>query len=158
MQTVDVYDIASQTWFKQTTTADRGVYPNGRMEFCSVVASAEDSSSHNIYIHGGWDLKDPLIAESDIFVLSIPAFHWVSVGTDDATYTRSHHKCARVQEKYMIVYRGALNGGEVCDKGAIHQGISVFDMSLLEWTTRVDVVENQKYSVPEPLYKIIGGR
>ena len=48
MDIVHVFDIATNTWFTQRTTAEER-YPSGRTSMCSVVASAEDSFSHNIY-------------------------------------------------------------------------------------------------------------
>ena len=56
MDIVHVFDIATNTWFTQRTTAEEK-YPSGRISMCSVVASAEDSSSHNINIYGGYDIS-----------------------------------------------------------------------------------------------------
>ena len=50
MATIDVYDIASSTWYRQTTN---GEYPDTRVNPCSVVAAAPDGSSYNIYMFGG---------------------------------------------------------------------------------------------------------
>lgn len=59
---VDIFDVASisnnntnvtapgQGWYKQNTTGD---IPEPRGEFCVVVASAPDNSSHNIYLLAG---------------------------------------------------------------------------------------------------------
>ena len=164
MQTVSVFDIATETWFTQFTTAQLGLYPTAREEFCSVVASAEDNSSHNIYIYGGYDRSD-YNGTNDIFILTLPAFHWVSVypsaeGESNSNIRRTYdHQCQKVHEKHMVVYRNN-NGNNLCtsDKElGIYQGMVIYDMSSLTWTTKIEL-ENQKYLVPPALYEIIGGK
>ena len=134
---------------------------------CSVVASAEDNSSHNIYIYGGYNEESFGTNEraiNEIFVLTLPAFHWILVypsycedGTCDIRQVYDH-KCQKVYEKHMVAYRG-INFNNYCDNDARlgkFQGMAIYDMSSLEWTTKVEL-ENQKYLVPKVLYEIIGG-
>ncbi len=53
MDEIDIFDISSYynaslpagTWYKQTTSGDT---PDPRVDFCLVVASAPDGSSHNM--------------------------------------------------------------------------------------------------------------
>lgn len=54
MSQLDVYDIASSTWYHQTTT---GTAPGVRVNPCAVVASAPDASSFQIYLFGGQNLQ-----------------------------------------------------------------------------------------------------
>ena len=179
MQTVSVFDIATKTWLNQSTTAQGeeafydkdsvGNYPPDRANFCSVVASAEDNSSHNIYIYGGRDWGSFIL--TDVYILTLPAFHWIPVSPPNTTgYGRARvgHRCQIVYEKHMVAFRGS---GEVpgvlstsqfedfCDYNntEIFQGMAIYDMSSLEWTTKVEL-ENQKYFVPRKLYEIIGGK
>ena len=59
----------------------------------------------------------------------------------------------------MVAYRGR-NFNEYCDNDerlGKFQGMAIYDMSSLEWTTKVEL-ENPKYLVPEVLYEIIGGK
>ena len=155
-----VFDIATNTWFTQRTTAQQK-YPSDQTSMCSVVASAEDSSSHNIYIYGG--LNETVTNE--IFILTLPAFYWILVyplgcggnGTCDTRRVYGH-KCQKVYEKHMVAYRGR-NFNKYCDidkRLGKFQGMWIYDMSSLEWTTKVEL-ENQKYLVPRVLYEIIGG-
>ena len=166
-----VFDIATNTWFIQQTTA-QGEIPNGRTSMCSVVASAGDSSSHNIYIYGGYYYEDTGTSETvasetvtnGILILTLPAFHWILVypsqcgnGTCDNRRVFGH-RCQKVYEKYMVAYRG-INFNNYCDNDPVlnkFQGMTIYDMSSLEWTTKVEL-ENQKYLVPRVLYEIIGG-
>ena len=145
MQTVFIFDIATKTWFHQVTTESSP--PDNRSGFCSVAASAEDNSSHNIYIYGGFNSNNSL---DDVFILTLPAFKWVPVylpPEQGATDYGRKHQCQKVYEKHMVAYR------DLC---VVHD-LSVYDMSSLEWTTKVEV-ENQRYFVPERLYEIIGGK
>ena len=164
MKNVLVFDIATETWFSQstTTTTTDNSYPGGRVRFCAVVASAEDNSSHNIYIYGGMDGSSKNMA--DIWVLTLPEFRWIPVypSTDEEYYSSfgwtSGHRCHKVHEKHMVAYRGQ-NQNFTCDNDKRvekFQGMTIYDMSALKWTTKVEV-GNQRYLVPEELYNIIGG-
>ena len=54
MNVVNVYDIATSSWYTQYTN---GEYPDVRVNPCSVVAAAPDGSSYNIYMFGGMALN-----------------------------------------------------------------------------------------------------
>ena len=165
MEKVHVFDIATKTWFVQSTTAQLGFYPAGRVTFCSVVASAEDNSSHNIYIYGGYAPLGDGSGKEEVFILTLPAFHWVSVypslkeKSNGGIRKNFSHQCQKVHEKYMVAYRGYnIHGRCDTDKGLKKfQGMAIYDMSSLTWTTKVEL-ENQKYMVPQVLFDIIGGK
>ena len=99
-----IWDNATKTWLAQSTTAEKGLYPaNPMINYCSVVASAEDNSSHNIYLHiGGHDTA------GSVFILTLPAFHWVLVyePPDDYGPQDKGSQCLKIHEKHMVVYRG----------------------------------------------------
>ncbi|KAF8456803.1 hypothetical protein BDZ91DRAFT_839213 [Kalaharituber pfeilii] len=171
---IQVYDIATSTWFTQPATADKGIYPPQRQEACAVVVSAPDNSSHNIYLYAGLNLgQEPF---DDLFVLTLPAFHWVYVGTG-TELPSSSQKCAVVNERYMVSYRGKRGSKAGCDNRG---GIQILDLTRLQWTGRMESVaksnisenaqkhkpkrqveseegSNVGYEVPEKLYNIIGG-
>ena len=160
-----VWDIATKTWFAQSTTVETGLYPSSdTAAYCSVVASAEDKSSHNIYLYIG----GPDTTVLGVFILTLPAFHWVpvypsaSINKTDADYHYVvGHQCRKVHEKYMVVVRGYYDKGDQCGgdnpESMRFQGMTIFDMSSLTWTTRVEL-EDPKYLVPQALYDIIGGK
>ena len=113
------------------------------------------------HIYGGYNQEN---ITNEILILTLPAFHWILVypsycwnGTCDTRRTYGH-KCQKVHEKHMVAYRGS-NFNDYCDNDkrlGKFQGMVIYDMSSLEWTTNVDL-ENQKYLVPSNLYQIIGG-
>jgi len=45
VETVQIYDIANKEWYQQKTTGD---IPPPTAEFCTVVASAKDGTSHQV--------------------------------------------------------------------------------------------------------------
>ena len=109
---MDIFDIATSTWYTQPTTVEGHFeHPSElRTQACSVVASAPDRSSHNIYLYGGNRLHEG-DHEADVYVLSIPSFHWIKVGKGTP---RAAHKCALVQGKYMVSYRGDASERTTC--------------------------------------------
>ncbi|KAF8456848.1 hypothetical protein BDZ91DRAFT_744880 [Kalaharituber pfeilii] len=155
LESVFVYDIGTHTWFTQPTTAEGNSFPVPRAEACAVVASASDGSSHNLYLYGGYDGDKRIVG--DIYILSLPSFHWVK-GDKGVENPKVGHACAKVHDKYMVVHRGINHSPtSFCDR---YGGIELFDLSTLEWTTKLNVQsesEKGRYEVPEGLYKVIGG-
>ncbi|XHG06160.1 hypothetical protein AWENTII_009365 [Aspergillus wentii] len=73
---VQVYDIAENKWYNQTTT---GTTAERRSEFCATVHQDPSSSSYQIYVVGGYDWEsEKLITE--VSYLSIPSFKWYQAG------------------------------------------------------------------------------
>ena len=153
-----VWDIATETWFAQSTTAEAGLYPTDyTSSYCSVVASAEDNSSHNIYLYiGGYETDG-----TRLFILTLPAFHWVLVyEPPEYDYRQATGaECLKIHEKHLVIYRG-WSDNNICDydkDSKRFQGISIYDISSLTWATKVGL-RNQKYLVPVKLHAIIGGK
>ena len=157
-QTVHVWDIATKTWFAQSTTAETELYPSNKsISHCSVVASAEDNSSHNIYLTIGVTRTGG--GNGKVFILTLPAFRWVLVyETIQDVWYMGGSECLKVHEKHMVIYRGVAL--DTCDNdkdSKRFQGMRIYDMSSLTWTTKVEL-KNQKYLVPDILHPIIGGK
>ena len=74
MDEILVYDIETLTWMKQRATGD---IPPSRQNTCSVLVSAQDLSSYQIYVFSGMSNGDVRIL--DMYVLSIPMFSWTKV-------------------------------------------------------------------------------
>ncbi|GAW21442.1 hypothetical protein ANO14919_109610 [Xylariales sp. No.14919] len=159
-----IYDIFSNTWYKQTATGD---LPDLRTEFCAGVSSAPDDSSFQITIHGGWDL---LYGRSfnDVYVLSLPSFQWIKVddsknpdllGSDQPG--RHRHGCNVWNESQLIVSGGTITSGlgevvtlsNTCN--ATYPPIKVLDTSTYIWRTEFD--PSVEYSVPNVVTDVIGG-
>lgn len=160
MDTINLYDIGTKTWYTQVATADGGNFPARRREFCAVPASAADGTSHNIYVYGGYDqdvnLSSPSLA--DVWILTLPYFHWVYAGRSNVG--KESIQCNLVSERYMVAYKGRQGGsGEAywgCDNSWVDG--PMFDITSLEWTSDyAHPAGTPVYQVPEKLYRVIGG-
>lgn len=74
MDEILVYDIATSKWMNQKATGD---IPPGRMNTCSVLVTAPDFSSYQIYVFSG--VSEGEIRILDLYVLSVPAFTWTQI-------------------------------------------------------------------------------
>ncbi|KAJ6179241.1 hypothetical protein N7519_009702 [Penicillium mononematosum] len=152
METVSVFDVESKTWYLQNTTGD---IPPQLTEFCSVLASAADGSSHNIYIYGGYDGLDYNANPSDdVYILSLPSFRWVKAYTGTNTHSRSGHECIKVYPDQML----AVGGQHVDSTHCLEGGVIVnFNLNTLRFEDDYDPTKWSKYKVPELVTKWIGG-
>jgi hypothetical protein len=153
---IDIYDIASGLWHSQKTTGG----PGQLAQFCAVVASAEDGSSHNIYLYGGFDgmhLDKDSSFNDDVWILSLPSFTWMRVARGTDSHARAGHKCVKAGADMMMVVGGytPMTGSELkCLEGGV---IQVFNLSSLQWQTSYSPTNGHNYSVPDPIYQMIGG-
>lgn len=134
MDNITIFDVGAylrndseQLWYSQNATGD---IPGPRAQFCTVLVSAEDGSSHNIYVHAGHGPNQTLY--DDVYVLSIPSFTWTNVFT--ANNYRYGHTCHRVGDQ-MITVGGQrytdLEEQLPCDWESA--GIGIFNMSNAQW-------------------------
>ncbi|KAL1627268.1 hypothetical protein SLS56_006401 [Neofusicoccum ribis] len=130
MNVIDIYDIATSTWFKQPTS---GNPPKIRVNPCAVVAAAADGSSYNMYMFGGQDLGDDQTQYNDMWILTIPSFTWIQVdqGTQSVPYARAGHTC-NIWDGQLIVVGGYVGDQLSCDS----PGVYVFNTSSLTWGTQ----------------------
>lgn len=152
MTSLPVYDIASQTWYMQNTT---GTGPGALTEFCSVVAPANDSSSFNIYIYGGYDgLNADDEPSDDVWILSVPSFTWFKAYSGNAAHGRSGHRCVTPYPDQMFVVGGVHQNQAQCVAGGI---IQVFNLNTLQFQDTYDPNTWSEYQVPSVVSKAIGG-
>ncbi|CAD6453008.1 9f61d75e-31a6-4fba-9b4e-7dcf47082789 [Sclerotinia trifoliorum] len=155
MTTVSIYDISKKVWYEQETS---GSSPGALTQGCTVVASAEDGSSHNIYWYGGYDgihITQPF--SDDVYVLSIPSFIWTKVYTGNSTHGRAGHKCAKPYPDQMVVVGGyaSLSGNiPTCLEGGM---IQIFNLSDPQWLNSYDPLVWSNYTVPSQVTSVIGG-
>ncbi|KAH8586853.1 hypothetical protein B0O99DRAFT_585342 [Bisporella sp. PMI_857] len=154
LSTVSVYDISTNIWYEQETTdpPDKAL-----AQGCTVVASAEDGSSHNIYWYGGFDGIHPTEDFSDeVWVLSIPSFKWVRVSTGTTAHARAGHRCVKPYPDQMFVIGGyaSLTGG--LPKCVDQNIIQIFNLNTLQWTTSYDPTVYSNYTVPSIVASAIG--
>jgi hypothetical protein len=155
METVSVYDVDSQRWYLQNTTGDT---PPQLTQFCSVLASATDGSSHNIYIYGGYDgIEYDAAPSDDVYILSLPSFKWVKAysGSGTTTHGRSGHRCMKVYPNQMF----AVGGQRLDPTNCLEGGVVVnFNLNTLAFQDYYEPTEWSEYKVPDILTEKIGGK
>ena len=157
MTTVSIYDIDKSLWYEQETS---GKNPGQLTQGCTVVASAQDGSSHNIYWYGGYDgisLVSPDSFNDDVWVLSVPSFIWTKVKSGDVGHARAGHRCVKPYPDQMIVFGGytALSGTvPKCVDGGL---VQIFNLSSAEWIESYNPTQWSEYSVPSAIFQKIGG-
>lgn len=164
MTNIDVYDIAGQTWYTQSTTGDG---PGALALGCAVMQPAQDYSSFNIYWYGGYDglnSSDPTYWNDAVWVLSLPSFTWTKAIEGRSGITRAGHKCVMPYPDQMMVIGGStatsVKGTLNCAvqvEGANAGIIQLFNVSSATWLDRYDPTVWSNYSVPSVVYKAIGG-
>ena len=138
MNIIDVYDIASSTWYKQATS---GKYPVLRVNPCAVAASAPDGSSTNVYMFGGQNLVpyENQTQYNDMWILTIPSFTWIEVDQSNQSVPpgRSGHTCNIWDGQMVLVggYTGPQANGLGCDSG-----FYVFNATSLSWQNNFNAI------------------
>jgi hypothetical protein len=125
-------------------------------QFCSVVASANDSSSHNIYIYGGYaglNSGNDTIWD-DVYILSMPSFTWVKAFSGGEENGRYGHRCVKPYPDQMFVVGGYVKDApDKCVDGVVQ----VFNLNTLSFQDSYDPKTWSYYDVPSAVTKVIGG-
>lgn len=155
MDQIDVFDIGAYRrndttlWYRQNATGD---IPLPRTYFCTVLASALDNTTHNIYMYSGSGENDIF---DDIYVLSIPSFIWTKINS--GTSPRYGHTCHIVGDQMLTV--GGMNSydfNSTCDWE--RKSVAIFNISSEIWGSRfVPENETAAYSMSERLQTAIKG-
>lgn len=156
MQTIDIYDVASNTWYTQPTTGG----PSTRARGCAVLATASDSSSFNIYYYGGYDgihVTDPF--HDDVWVLSLPSFTWTQINNGTDSHARAGHKCFTPYPDQLMAIGGYPPlTGSISKPNCLDVGpIVMFNLTSGEWMDSYDPTKYGDYGVPEKVQAVIGG-
>ena len=178
MNVIDVFDIATSTWFKQST---QGPTPNIRVNPCAVVVAAADGSSYQIHMYGGQNLQPAgaQIQYNDMWILTVPAFIWIGpldMSGQSQPAARAGHTC-NVWDGQMVVVGGYVGQSLACDS----PGVYSFNLSSLQWSQSFQPTSERKsnplsrqeaqidaqgqdsvdgshgYEVPENVRGVIGG-
>lgn len=155
MTSINIYDIAKNTWYTQDTTGGPGALARG----CAVMQPAKDYSSFNIYWYGGYDglhATDQSYFKDDVWVLSLPSFTWTKVKTGQSGQGRAGHKCVMPYPDQMMVvggYPAQVGTGGTC----LTEIIRLFNVSSADWLDSYDPAKYSDYAIPSAVYSAIGG-
>ncbi|KAH8178612.1 kelch motif domain-containing protein [Sarocladium implicatum] len=149
---ITFYDIEEDKWMWQLATGEPPM--EGRWQHCMVGVSSP-SGTYELFVFGGYNAdKDAL---NDIWVLTIPGFHWIKVGT--AKTPRAYQACVVAGQRQMIVYGGIAGSANWAwpwdDKDPWTNGLGIFDLTELEWSDeyRADAETYQTPKVVMDWYK-----
>ncbi|KAF2636065.1 hypothetical protein P280DRAFT_493390 [Massarina eburnea CBS 473.64] len=155
---IHIFDISSSKWYTQTAS---GQVPEGRRQFCAGATWADDHSSYNIYLYGGYGVGNQT-GYDDVYILSLPSFKWIRVyPTDNNTQAYPHGGCTGsvIKRDQMIVMGGWFTESSDCDspnsQGQHNMNLGYNGPAKSLWDKYDPKVSN--YSVPTPVISAIGG-
>lgn len=144
MQTISVYDIKNDVWYNQDTSGD---VPPQLADFCAVEAHQTDPTSYQIYIQGGYngvDLNKDL--NNDVYILSVPSFHWTKVTPLNQNGARWGHVCITPYPDQMFAVGGQGNYKDIRFPGG--KAVEVLNLNKLIWQDSYTPNEWSKYKIP----------
>ncbi|MCJ1465552.1 hypothetical protein MMC07_004170 [Pseudocyphellaria aurata] len=145
LETISIYDPSSRQWFNQTTT---GNIPQRRKEFC-LAGIASNNGTYEIFMYAGWggDLGKSAIPFDEIYILTLPAFHWLKV--DYPPQQPRHALTCHAVGGSQILTIGGLdsNSNHTMDAEIYHstfdtspdpfaQGLAIFNMTALKFANQ----------------------
>ena len=77
------------------------------------------------------------IVNNAVFVLSLPAFHWLQ-SEYTPTLGRRGHSCSVIGNRQMVSVGGHIGQTNAFAPDPWDQGLGVFDMSAMEWKDSYD--------------------
>lgn len=150
-----VYDIAGQTWYAQETSGSPE-QPTQLASFCTAVVPTQDNSSYEIFVYGGYDgtyaSSEPDVRD-DIWVLSIPAFHWTRISHGESYHGRQGSVCFALNPSTMISIGGTSANGGLLTSDTI---VDILDLNALEWTGKFDPTSTTPLAAPAAVVSQLG--
>ncbi|OAG07150.1 uncharacterized protein CC84DRAFT_1204726 [Paraphaeosphaeria sporulosa] len=160
MSTIHIYDISSNKWYTQQASGD---IPGARRQFCAGATWADDQSSYNIYLYGGFAAEGPG-GYDDAYILSLPSFKWINVfSTGNGTTPFPHGACSAnvINRDQMLIIGGWFTNSSYTDCDAPNsQGQHNMNLG---YNGEKNVLWDKwdpsatKYFVPTPVISVIGG-
>ncbi|MCJ1468324.1 hypothetical protein MMC07_006952 [Pseudocyphellaria aurata] len=148
LQTISILDSSSLQWFNQTTT---GHIPLPRKEFC-LAGIESNNRTYEIYVHflyAGWNGRFGATAINfdEIYILTLPAFHWLKVDYPPQ-HPRHDLTCNAVGGSQILTIGGVDTNPKDTTDGSTHkstfdssadpfaQGLAIFDMTALKFANQ----------------------
>ncbi|KAM0276761.1 hypothetical protein ACHAQH_006410 [Verticillium albo-atrum] len=145
-QNLTFMDPATREFRYQRTT---GNAPSGRFYHCSVGVEGKNGT-YEIFIFGGRNERNNE-AYDDVYVLTLPGFHWEKVDYEPES-PRSGHACLVVGKRQILSIGGVNHEpgmpGLWQDPDPWPQGLGIFDLTDTKWTNEYDA-ESDDYDSPQ---------
>ncbi|KAI5805208.1 hypothetical protein EDC01DRAFT_361808 [Geopyxis carbonaria] len=156
---IDVYDITQSMWSRVNAT---GTVPGQRRRFCGGLTSAEDGSSHNVYIYGGASITKDSPGQDDVHILSMPSFRWILYQKNEGAGIRYHNgfSCSVINKGQMAVIGGTYpHDQQFCDlpqaQGSHYMDLGRSNVESVQWFGYRKSLKT--YNVPRDISQVIGG-
>ncbi|KAF2794341.1 hypothetical protein K505DRAFT_28250 [Melanomma pulvis-pyrius CBS 109.77] len=158
MSTIHIFDVSSSKWYTQ---AAGGNVPAMRRQFCAGVSWADDHSSYNIYLYGGFGIQNST-GFDDSYILSLPTFTWIkSFPTNNTSTPYGHGACSGdvINRDQMLIIGGWFPSTDACDApsgwGQHNMNLGYNGPSNTLWDKYDPKVST--YFVPTPVIAVVGG-
>ncbi|KAK5560134.1 hypothetical protein LTR46_001884 [Exophiala xenobiotica] len=148
-----VFDIGSNTWSLQSLSTGSPFPDKPLAQFCTVVASAEDGSHHEIFVYGGWDSNNDTSPNTDVWILTVPSFTWIkadSVGREGDP--RQGHVCVSPYPDQMIAIGGT---GAAEAPLTTNRTVDVYNLNTLNWTGVYDPNVHDDYKPHQTVLSVV---
>lgn len=142
MDNITIYDITNDQWYHQTATGD---IPPPRIDMCVVGVSEPGSGTYEIFMVGGFNgyFGPGNSNYTAVYVLSLPAFHWMRAGNTN-TQPRAGHSCVAAGNSSQMIVIGGFDpsqpnlnaSAQIPDPFA--QGLGIFNMTSMIWQDHYD--------------------
>lgn len=135
MTELAVYDIANDAWHVQPTTGP-DEQPRQTAKFCTAIVATEDGNSQEIFVYGGYSGTDnDTDVRDDVWVLSVPAFHWTRLTTPERTspHGRYGNVCFTPNPSTFITVGDSDYMGSPMNSKLI---VDVLDLNSGAWTSK----------------------
>ncbi|KAI5796568.1 hypothetical protein EDC01DRAFT_629368 [Geopyxis carbonaria] len=143
---VMLYDIDKDEWHEQSTSFVNE-QPDSRTRFCAGLAHDEETNSWDLWIYGGQSVQDPNKGVQGAYVLTMPAFVWVSI-TIPKDDIRLRSMTCHVVGSQLLVLGGGQPGFEVNQEAPCNDFfINVLDMNNGGWRNKFSA-DSGKYKQP----------
>ncbi|RMZ76377.1 hypothetical protein DV737_g4867, partial [Chaetothyriales sp. CBS 132003] len=158
MTQIILYDIADNKWYSQTAT---GNIPANRRKFCAGATWADDRSSYDIYLYGGFGFGENVTGFDDVYILTLPTFEWIKWYPTAPGASAPHGllTCNVVDMAQMIVMGGNFTNTTDCDVPTIggqhNLNLGQADATDAKWYQYLPNLTD--YSVPPAIVSVAGG-
>ncbi|KIW89467.1 uncharacterized protein Z519_09623 [Cladophialophora bantiana CBS 173.52] len=150
--------VCEAKWYTQTAT---GTIPEMRRKFCGGVTWADDQTSYNIYLYGGFGFGENATGFDDVYILTMPTFEWIKWYPDNPGPGSPHGllTCNVIDRGQMIVMGGNFTNTTACDvpasQGQHNLNLGQYDSTDAKWYAYLPNLT--EYFVPPAILQVAGG-
>ncbi|KAH0845881.1 hypothetical protein FOPE_11663 [Fonsecaea pedrosoi] len=132
-----------------------------RRKFCGGATWADDQSSYNIYLYGGFGFGENTTGFDDVYILTMPTFEWIKWYPDSPGPGSPHGMltCNVIDRGQMIVMGGNFTNTTACDVPAIqgqhNLNLGQYDSTNAKWYPYLPNLTD--YFVPPAILQVAGG-